>query len=123
MISVNLISRSSCNLFARLLHLGVDKSEWFDWASINEGAVPPFASIAQDDNSIRIVCSDGVTKTILKRVLTFLYTGQCVIIDPKDSVAETMVAAEMFGLDMLRNYCQNVLDGSTEFNPSIQVRC
>lgn len=107
---------SSCTMFARLLHFGLPENEWFDWDAVNAGVVPPFARIARhgDDGVVSIGFTDGVTRKMLQRILTFLYTGQCAIADAKDAVAETMEAAELFGLDLFRNYCQNVLDGAAE---------
>ncbi len=46
----------------------------------------PFESVTNDGKMIRIVCSDAVSMTILKRVLVFLYSGDCVIANKNDQV-------------------------------------
>ncbi len=89
-------------MFARLLHTACAEPEWYDWAAVNGGALPLFRSVARrPDGTVLLAMADGVTRTVLLRVLQFLYTGHCAIRDAKDSVAETMEAAELFELEFL----------------------
>ena len=115
---------TASTIFSRLLHVGCDtENDWIDWDAVNAGAVMPFASIRKSDNGAMtiITCCDNMSRTCLMRVLTFIYSGTAKIDEKSDEVAETMEFAEHLGLDYLKSYCSNVLEGMAELNPSIET--
>jgi len=66
-----------------------------------------------------IEVSDAIPLALFRRQLEFWYTGIVAIKDKNDRVHETIEVANTFGCEHLTTYCNNVLSGNVELNPSI----
>jgi len=74
---------------------------------------------SKENDVVVIVMEDDVEYTHFLRYIEFLYTGLAPIKGKYDSVDGTIAIARKFGCDQLVTYCENILNGLEELNPSI----
>jgi len=70
-------------------------------------------------DTVVIVMEDDIEYTHFLRYIEFLYTGLVPIKGKTDNVEGTIAIAKTFGNEQLVTYCENILNGLDELNPSI----
>jgi Rho family protein len=83
----------------------------------NNPALPPgFVDIQREKDLFIITLIPQITSSILLDLLEFLYTG---LLSNKTNAQDLKNLSVTFQLPYLANYCDNIIQNTTEYNPSI----